>query len=723
MNAPPVTPPPRNRLVTLCGILTIGWILWWYTLDGSPGLLIISSLVALFALVAPQRALGSTRSYVWSGLAFLLLALSANIERISPPTSEMIRTPYFFYDRVVTTFWTLALLGLFMRHGRNAATLLMAGSIPMLMLTLGRNGGVTEHPVPVNLVLWISLALYFLISQANSLARPRAADVMPLQRREFLGRLAVPFLSLAIAALLLIPVNAGVRGALAWFDEMNLFGNRHHDQQNSFHLSLSAPPGGFGSRMRPLMSIRSPGPPGYLRQNVYRDFVKRHWAQRPMNSGVALDAVLAPSGQTRYDIPAYGIEDPLETPWRVRVMGSRWRFGLALPTPVSAVVIDENVGITSDQDDMLDWQTPMSPPAFEAVIVQERDQSARELADPVGPAMPMRFPLLMANESGEPLIEPTYLNIPAEWTNDVATWAAQIDGLANAPTPETAMRMVADYFQMNFRYRLEGPVSTKPDPVRAFMREQQGHCTLFATASALILRHTGLPSRMVSGFLATERHPVTGEWIVRERDAHAWVEAWDEQAGGWRRLETTAPGGVPGNFPEPSALRAWLEAARLGWHDFRNWLNTFNPLIWLAEAGATLFVWLEISLQTKTGKFFVGIALALIFGALLWKLRSSSPGEPEERLRHQLEEAATRLAARNIPTRLRRQPGQTWSEWTTSIQQHLPAETIAPLLTLLEDYQSIRYAPRLNPAHAIAWLDAAKMFKPSCTSIKREVRR
>lgn len=66
---------------------------------------------------------------------------------------------------------------------------------------------------------------------------------------------------------------------------------------------------------------------------------------------------------------------------------------------------------------------------------------------------------------------------------------------------------------------------------------REGHCELFATAMALIARTQGIPARVVSGYRVSEVNPVTGLSVVRERNAHTWVEAWVD--GRWDTWDPT----------------------------------------------------------------------------------------------------------------------------------------------------------------------------------------
>ncbi len=73
---------------------------------------------------------------------------------------------------------------------------------------------------------------------------------------------------------------------------------------------------------------------------------------------------------------------------------------------------------------------------------------------------------------------------------------------------------------------------------------RRGHCELFASALVLMLRAEGIPARLVSGFLGGEHNPIEGYYVVRQSNAHAWVEAWIDGAG-WTTFDPTPPDGRP----------------------------------------------------------------------------------------------------------------------------------------------------------------------------------
>ena len=123
------------------------------------------------------------------------------------------------------------------------------------------------------------------------------------------------------------------------------------------------------------------------------------------------------------------------------------------------------------------------------------------------------------------------------------------------------MAAVQRYFHDNYTYRLGMTIPPDKDPIVYFLLEQPAsHCSYFASGSALLLRLGGVPCRYVTGLVIEERHPFADYWIGRNRDAHAWVEAWDERRG-WQIVESTPSDGVP-DGDEGNALAALLDYLR-----------------------------------------------------------------------------------------------------------------------------------------------------------------
>jgi len=115
--------------------------------------------------------------------------------------------------------------------------------------------------------------------------------------------------------------------------------------------------------------------------------------------------------------------------------------------------------------------------------------------------------------------------------------------LKRGATPYAFARRIDAHLERGFRYT-ETPPPPRPGqpPLDAFLFDARaGYCQHFAGAMALLLRMGGVPARVASGFSPGGRRGGGEEWIVRDRDAHAWVEAWFDDIG-WVTFDPTPPG-------------------------------------------------------------------------------------------------------------------------------------------------------------------------------------
>jgi transglutaminase-like putative cysteine protease len=99
--------------------------------------------------------------------------------------------------------------------------------------------------------------------------------------------------------------------------------------------------------------------------------------------------------------------------------------------------------------------------------------------------------------------------------------------------------VLARFRNENFVYTLSPPLLGE-QPVDEFLFEtRRGFCEHYASAFTVLMRAAGIPARVVTGYLGGEVNPV-GEYIlVRQADAHAWVEIWLKDTG-WVRVDPTA---------------------------------------------------------------------------------------------------------------------------------------------------------------------------------------
>jgi len=150
-----------------------------------------------------------------------------------------------------------------------------------------------------------------------------------------------------------------------------------------------------------------------------------------------------------------------------------------------------------------------------------------------------------------------------------------------SPEPLDFAREVESWLKNSRSYSLESriPEGQASDPLlRWLFSEQPGHCELFAGSMILMCRAAGIPARMVVGFSGAEWNRFEGYLLVRNSNAHAWVEVFDGQ-NQWVRFDPT-PGdnmSLPlaqlaqlseENRQENTALRwrLWLDSWKMAWY-------------------------------------------------------------------------------------------------------------------------------------------------------------
>jgi hypothetical protein len=129
------------------------------------------------------------------------------------------------------------------------------------------------------------------------------------------------------------------------------------------------------------------------------------------------------------------------------------------------------------------------------------------------------------------------------------------------------------WLRRSHAYSLSPHIPAGPgDPLIRWMASREsGHCELFAGALVLIARSEGIPARVVTGFKGGTWNAYSGNYTVRNSDAHAWTELWDEKRGAWLREDPLA---APGSLDQAKEKG---DAALAGLMD-RSWSARLSSL-------------------------------------------------------------------------------------------------------------------------------------------------
>lgn len=115
-----------------------------------------------------------------------------------------------------------------------------------------------------------------------------------------------------------------------------------------------------------------------------------------------------------------------------------------------------------------------------------------------------------------------------------ARWRAQAAG------PRAIVEQALAYYRDGAFYYSLTPPAPGADAVDGFLFEtREGFCEHFAASFVVLMRAAGIPARIVTGYQGGELNALADYHVVRQRDAHAWAEIYDE-GGGWTRVDPTA---------------------------------------------------------------------------------------------------------------------------------------------------------------------------------------
>ena len=267
------------------------------------------------------------------------------------------------------------------------------------------------------------------------------------------------------------------------------------------------------------------------------------------------------------------------------------------------------------------------------------------------------------------------LAFPAGY-EDVRVLAREIAG--GTGTDDERAKRIVDFFVSGFRYTLSDPASS----IREFLfRKRTGYCEHFAAGLSLLLRGAGIPSRVAAGYLGGEWNGVGKYLIVRQSDAHAWVEAWID--GRWVTLDATPPSGASSPFRTRTgtiglyadwlrqrwdkyvvnySMRMQADAVREGVRAVRRTGTAFRFRGWGGIGGTA----------RRAGGWALLVAAGLFLLHRLLRKRRYSAGEGLPSGLPPLPGPYARLVRRLDRNRFRRYPGETLEETLTAAVRSRP---------------------------------------------------
>ena len=328
-------------------------------------------------------------------------------------------------------------------------------------------------------------------------------------------------------------------------------------------------------------------------------------------------------------------------------------------------------------------------------------------------ATPSPAELRAAGRNYPAAIKDTYLQLP-HLDPRVPRLAAHITASAHNDFDKAAA--IETYLRTKYGYTLQLPRATPQDPIANFLFERkQGHCEYFASSMAVMLRALGIPSRVVNGFRSDEFNDLTGNYVVRAKDAHAWVEAY-YPGYGWRTFDPTPAGsaGIPQGW---GRVALYLDAMASFWRDWIVSYDTSHQYVlgqtalngtrslwevtrnWTRSHYDAMLGWARRSqrrVERSPGRWTtigLGVALVILLLANLRRimrllretqLRAHPERSPEQAAAMWYRRMTRTVARKGVP----RAPSQTPQEFVSRIDD---ARLRTPVAHFTEVYESARF--------------------------------
>jgi transglutaminase-like putative cysteine protease len=219
--------------------------------------------------------------------------------------------------------------------------------------------------------------------------------------------------------------------------------------------------------------------------------------------------------------------------------GDSYTVRTHVPRPVGGQVRETSTGADGRMAEDLVIGVPLKP---------GRELQARRLGSPVpGVVREARIVFRPYGDEREPIAEfPSIDRGSAEAVPVLRrslywrTWKLSQRLKEGTETPYEYLRKVDAYLHQGFSYsERPTPPPRGRAPLDAFLLDtKDGYCQHFSGAMALLLRMGGVPARVATGFSPGGFSARREAWIVRDTDAHAWVEAWYDSFG-WATYDPT----------------------------------------------------------------------------------------------------------------------------------------------------------------------------------------
>jgi len=271
----------------------------------------------------------------------------------------------------------------------------------------------------------------------------------------------------------------------------------------------------------PALTITSDGNPGYLRARAFDVYRQSQWYEAPYQE------LLFPEKNTPFGMYFVGgrnlfrLDSKPESNYELMTVRHETMLADAMFTPLGVSFIEVPFNyLRRDDNDVI--YTPHSRAGLNYRIAYTKSAYRR---------------------APRPMQKRRMLDVPGDLDPRIGRLASRI--FAGCETTSEKIDAVIRHFRTNYTYMLGLDAPSDGDRLTYFLLEAStGYCEYFASGAAILLRLAGVPTRYITGFLVKHKNTQDGTWVARNMDAHAWVEAWDQQQNQWTIVEATVGQGL-----------------------------------------------------------------------------------------------------------------------------------------------------------------------------------
>ena len=294
----------------------------------------------------------------------------------------------------------------------------------------------------------------------------------------------------------------------------------------------------------------------------------------------------------------------------------------------------------------------------------------------------------------------------------------------NADGVDEKVDRILNYFATGgFVYTLQPPLLGL-NPVDDFLfKSKKGYCEHYASAFAFMMRAVGVPARIVGGYQGGEVNPFGNFLVVRQNDAHVWVEVWHPDKG-WLRTDPTAAvaparitGGFEGTLASGGLMRKYLgglsglvDQIRFRWEalsaQWRAWFEAYSyeeQRAMLEKIGITSDAW---GASLRALAFLLLTLGALTIGAVAFFILKPPRQKPDAVRKHY-----TLFCHKLDRAGLARRPAQGPLDYAAFVSRNRPdlARRIHEITGL---YVRLRYQDRPSKAALRVFIKKIREFQP-----------